>query len=333
MTEGRAIPAGTLLRRWREAFLLPGYADPEESAVTELADTYGIPVDETMARCRSATADSKAHWEAAPRDTPAEIAGFYDTCHAYAFEHMYWHATFTGGESLVNAAAVELGLRRGARRALDFGGGVGTNALMFARAGFETWHADLSGPLMDFTRGRFERRGLPPPRFVDLRSETLPEARFDLVTVVDVLEHVPDPLEIMSRIARSLAPGGRIVVAMGFGQDPDRPMHIVHTPWRFLAGARSRGLALRRPAEFTEFDFVRVYERADRSVPSRLAVVAADTIAVSIRRSAREAYAHLGAARRALVRSLRGAPRHARERRPPPGTLGTGRKDAQGPGF
>jgi len=297
----RPFRAEQLLARWREAFILSGLTDPLASALIELAEYFSISTEEALQRCRTAVADSRDHWMSEPRDTDEQIARFYDTCVSYIFEHMHWHATYSEGETLANAAAVEMGLRSGARRVLDYGGGVGTNALMFARAGLETAQADLSGPMMEFTKFRFEWRGLPPPRFVDLRCEALPADTFDLVTVVDVLEHVPDPLVTIERIAHSLAPGGRVVVGMGFGADPEKPMHIVHTPWRFLAGARARGLARLRPSEMDPFDFIRVYRRTDRGLVGWASVRLADGIAVSSRRGARRAWEVAGALRRLMT--------------------------------
>ena len=286
MSSAGAAP-GSRLDRWRNALLLPGETDAVRSVARELSEYLGLPRQGALERCHSAVADSRAHWLSRPRRTAGEIADFYESCESYLFEHMHWHATFEEGETLASAAAVDLAARLGARRVLDYGGGVGTAALMFSQAGFDVAQADISGRMLEFCRWRFERRSLPRPRLIDLRREALPEGFFDLALVVDVLEHVPDPLATIEEISRSLSEKGVAVVALGFGADPDRPMHIIHTPWRFLAGARSRGLSLTSPPEMIEFPFIRVYKRVRRGMASRVAVRLLDEASVAALRGAR----------------------------------------------
>jgi SAM-dependent methyltransferase len=62
-------------------------------------------------------------------------------------------------------------------------------------------------------RGRFIARQ------ADLRKLPYPDNHFDRVTVVSVIEHVPDPGdgEGMRELARVLAPGGRLVLSVPFG--------------------------------------------------------------------------------------------------------------------
>ena len=100
---------------------------------------------------------------------------------------------------------------------------------------------------------------------------------------MDVLEHVPDPVGTLASVLPALTRAGCAVVAMGFGYDPQRPMHLVHTPRPFLSGVRSLGLEREKPPEFNGFPFLRSYRRVERGRAANLAVLACDTLRESAR--------------------------------------------------
>ncbi len=269
--------AGGRLQTWRDALLLPGETDLLASGVRELSEYYGLSRDEALARAQNGVRASREAWNAFPRRSREEILDFYDRCEDYVFEHVHWHATLTEGETLANVAILEYALATGVRRYLDLGGGVGANLILFARAGVEVADADVSGPMMAFARWRLERRGLKG-LFFDLKKESLPLEWSDLLTAVDVLEHVPDPVLTLGEALPSLVPGGRVLVAMGFGRDPERPMHVVHTPRAFLSGVRALGLARDTPEQLAGFPFLRAYRKVDRGRAANLAVRVGDTL-------------------------------------------------------
>jgi 2-polyprenyl-3-methyl-5-hydroxy-6-metoxy-1,4-benzoquinol methylase len=226
--------------QWREALLLPGETDPVESGVRELAEYFGVSREEARRACRDALGDSKREWESAPRRTPDQIVDFYRRTRSYLFEHVWWHATDLA-ENSANVEILNYASQRGARAYLDFGSGVGSNAILFARHGFEVALADVSETMLDFARWRLERRGLPA-EFINLNLRALPRGRFDLVTAVDVCEHLTDPQAEFRRIAESLKIGGAFVFNQRLGEDPERPMHILTAAAPILRSIRRNGL-------------------------------------------------------------------------------------------
>lgn len=46
----------------------------------------------------------------------------------------------------------------------------------------------------------------------DLQAYPLPEQRFDLITLIDVLEHLPDPERALANTWRALKPGGTLLI-------------------------------------------------------------------------------------------------------------------------
>jgi 2-polyprenyl-3-methyl-5-hydroxy-6-metoxy-1,4-benzoquinol methylase len=229
----------TGIDRWREALLLPGATDAVASGVRELAEYFGITEAEARRRCEMAVDGSKREWESAPRDTPERIRAFYRETQSYLYEHVWWHSTCAESNA-GNVAILDYALRRGVRRYLDFGSGVGANALLFARAGLSVTLADVSCTMLDFARWRMERRGLAAT-YIDLTEKSLPEAGFDMVTAVDVIEHLAEPEAEAKRLSRTLERGGVLIFNDATGPDADRPMHILRTPYPVLKGLMREG--------------------------------------------------------------------------------------------
>jgi len=92
-------------------------------------------------------------------------------------------------------------------RILDVGCGTGANLRMLARLG-EVEGVDISQQALEFCR----KRGLASVR--QGAAEELPyaEASFDLVTALDVIEHLDDDVVGLKEIARVLRPDGHALI-------------------------------------------------------------------------------------------------------------------------
>lgn len=134
---------------------------------------------------------------------------------------------------------------RPGERLLDVGSGKGYFVAMSRQAslladGLEVssqavrWASDHHGPW--FQQGLIE-------------AGHLPEATYDLVTLWDVIEHVPNPLEVLLACARVLKPGGRV-----FLQTPNVNFHLPYARVKRLVGFdRSRGTYLELPDHLNHF--------------------------------------------------------------------------------
>ena len=97
-------------------------------------------------------------------------------------------------------------------RLLDVGAASGILVREATAFGFQSVGVEPSGPLARRARAHG----------VDVHQGVLPHpaldgATFDVVTLIDVIEHVDDPLGLLDLCRRHLAPGGRLVVVT-----PDR---------------------------------------------------------------------------------------------------------------
>lgn len=100
-------------------------------------------------------------------------------------------------------------------RALDVGCGGGLFSESLAHAGAHVTALDASAELIEIARDHAAAQGMP----IDYRvatAETFATShagRYDLVTCLELIEHVPDPLALLGACAALLRPGGVLVVS------------------------------------------------------------------------------------------------------------------------
>jgi 2-polyprenyl-6-hydroxyphenyl methylase/3-demethylubiquinone-9 3-methyltransferase len=98
------------------------------------------------------------------------------------------------------------------KRALDVGCGAGLLAEPLVRLGAEVAGVDAAEANVAVARAHAEGAGLA----IDYRHGELAElglGQFDLVTAMEVLEHVADKPAFLAELARHLAPGGLLVLS------------------------------------------------------------------------------------------------------------------------
>lgn len=144
-------------------------------------------------------------------------------------------------------------------RALEYG--CGTGLLGFALAPFpgELALADASERMLEVLRGKIAAAGAPNMTAVklDLLTDPLPAARYDLVCLLMVLHHIPDTDAILRKFHAVLAPGGRLCIG-----DLDPEGGAFHGPgFDGHNGFDRDALAAKaRRAGFTNVRFATAYE-------------------------------------------------------------------------
>ncbi|HJZ83405.1 MAG TPA: methyltransferase domain-containing protein [Pyrinomonadaceae bacterium] len=125
------------------------------------------------------------------------------------FEVEESHWWYVGRRRIIEAFVQDIcaGLKPGRPRILDVGCGTGANLKMLGAHG-EVAGVDISQQALEFCR----QRGLETVRFGAAESLPYEDESFDLVTALDVIEHLDDDLTGLREIGRVLRPRGRLLL-------------------------------------------------------------------------------------------------------------------------
>jgi SAM-dependent methyltransferase len=120
------------------------------------------------------------------------------------------HWWYRGRRRMIRSLIEALGARPGAQM-LDVGCGTGANLTLLAELGFvDVIGVDLSE---DAIRWCCEKGHASVERG-DLCDLPFPEAHFDFVLAIDILEHVTDEITAIAELRRVLRPGGTLLVTV-----------------------------------------------------------------------------------------------------------------------
>jgi len=150
------------------------------------------------------------------------------------------------------------------RTALDVGCGAGLLAEPLARLGAKVTATDAAPELIEVAREHARMQGLE----IDYRAAAVEDVagRFDLITSLEVIEHVADPQAFVRSLAMRLAPGGLLILstpnatgwsklltitlAEGLGRIP----RGTHDFAKFISPERMKGLLAEAGLECADFE-------------------------------------------------------------------------------
>jgi len=177
----------------------PGNAHALASAVNRLVE------DPALAEVLSSGARDQARQFSSER-TAQQFASLLTGLHTTEPASELTERASPGLHSYVVGTVLTQLVRPGSR-CIDLGAGTGAFALRLEQLGGEVLGADSDPSVF---------RAPIPFRYVDLNDDAFPEglgpSQFDLVTAVEVIEHLEAPIAFLRGIAKLLAPGGVAVV-------------------------------------------------------------------------------------------------------------------------
>lgn len=188
------------------------------SDLAEFTSENPTVVEELLA---TSTAKLAADWRQKQPKTREEVERWYAENAAYyiydlaQFHLAYKHIVFTMDV---------MSLAKG--RVLDYGGGIGDLSVALAEKGCDVTYLDVEGRSKQYAQWQAERRGVKI-NFTSTHDE-IEGKSFDTIIVLDVLEHLYEPEEVLNFLVNRLAKDGMIIVSAYFGATQAHPMHFDH---------------------------------------------------------------------------------------------------------
>mgnify|MGYP006424649451 CR=1 FL=1 len=214
--------------KWEQSLLLPGYDYLLDSKLSEIEEYLSISRINALERCIHAAKDNANEWRKYNPKTTEEINEFYKQSNIYIFDLMWWHSITMGLSPLRRINFLEFAIDQKITKYLDYGCGIGSTGILFAKHGFDVTLADIGFYVLNFAKWRFQKRNL------DLQTIhlpcSLPKEKYELISSFDVLEHVKNLREIVYDIYTALMPGGYFIFNFGGEEEEEEkyPQHINH---------------------------------------------------------------------------------------------------------
>lgn len=170
-----------------------------------------------------------------PRVTAPELSAYYpDEYLPYREEPTSLVERFNAAHALNRRCSQLMKHHPQVGTLLDVGCATGHFLNAMQERGWRVSGVELNGYAADYARKTFDLEIFTGT----LAEAVFPESSFDVVTMWDVLEHVPDPKETLAEIARILKPGGLLALSLPNPQSVearvfgdswigwDRPRHL-----------------------------------------------------------------------------------------------------------
>ena len=169
----------------------------------ELSAYYqGMTIEEFWVRYTNGREEAAKLWGSKPRQGEADYRAFYAETDYFVLRQMHYHR-----HDAYYAVAAAMG--RVGRRGdfCEYGCGVAP-LTAFLRPRFPQWRytlVDLPTPTLEFARWRFREHANVEFKEPGLGSDLPLTSTYDVITCLDVLEHVINPLDVVKHLVEASA--------------------------------------------------------------------------------------------------------------------------------
>lgn len=129
----------------------------------------------------------------------------------------------------------------GGKTILDYGTGTGIFMINYRKLGYDIEGFDISKRNIERARLYLLENGLSDD---GLYLRTLPDKKYDIILLLNVIEYAVDKVNIISNIYKHLKPAGELLVSVAYVKHP-----FVKFAWlrALLSGRSSRDIAISEP--------------------------------------------------------------------------------------
>ncbi|XZE19780.1 class I SAM-dependent methyltransferase [Pirellulaceae bacterium SH449] len=153
------------------------------------------------------------------------LSDFYENTDAFLFESICWNRTATKKKMRLWIAEFLATQFTSPARIVVFGDGQGFDSFYLARAGHQVDYFEVSKKSSQFAKRMFDDYRAPVQMLSSI--EQLEPAIYDVVVCLDVLEHVPEPAEVVRLLSNTLRPNGKLILHAPFWYlSPNVPTHL-----------------------------------------------------------------------------------------------------------
>jgi len=208
----------------------PELQQEREAFIADVMEFTHLTHDQVLDKVTVHNTGMKDEWTAWEKQGPmtdARIKEFYKKTSMYIYDLGSWHL-WDPAKHESDLALVDELKKHNVKTVLDFGGGVGFNSFPIAKAGIDVTLADLDSVTLQFAQFRAQKLGLKMKFWKSDVEPMPPEAKYDAILCLDVLEHLPkDELHtIVDKLVKLKKPTTQIVIHAPFGRTATHPMHL-----------------------------------------------------------------------------------------------------------
>lgn len=200
-------------------------------AIRELADYLGEDAVATAFNVGNSFFTAAEKWRCESPRHPADIATYYSTTTSLMHQLVFANYGIQHETDLIEKAGQ---IFKNCQSMLDLGGGIGSFLLSINCR--DSVHADLAGPLIEYASYRYLQNDLPV-EIVELdwdyvHGDPFNGRTFDGVVCTEVLEHCPNPDELVEFLAKVVKPGGKLLATVSFDDGEGMvPQHLNVNRW------------------------------------------------------------------------------------------------------
>lgn len=203
-----------------------------------IEEALGIPIPVILECIGRNEEVMRQEWNSLNPQTPKDVRRFYSEGHGMLWNFLAASGLDADGTDMMPGSVFNFAVSNYPRgRCLDIGCGLGRYGLIFSNAGWDVTFADIEGHAFNLVKKWITLQERENIRFIDIPVEDdyadLGDEKYDAIINMDLLEHVPEPVDMLRFLLDHLVEDGSLCmevffdnVSQGGKEAPKAPYHL-----------------------------------------------------------------------------------------------------------